>query len=158
MEYVAATQTSCEKSLESTWGYIATMGVFELITALWEMFNALMPLLPYNWFFQWFGLTRIDFKSTFAQVAIGSAALGRTQLRCASNNWEGVKTLNKNDFTYEKEISYYLNMIDSASKLYLAFNNVKFYSSIFALPQQLAQMAIGVITILLQMDSTAVPK
>ena len=56
--------------------------------------------------------------------------------------------MDKDQFNYESEISYYLNAVETSQEYYLAFNSARFLSLLSAV-WEIAQMAMGVIAILL---------
>ena len=102
MEYEASTIDVCEKSLENTWTVVLVSGIFEIVQNCFNLFNSTVGiLLPWNWFFQWFGLLRLDLGQAFAYSAIADLALGRTYLRCSASAYEDIVLLDEDTFNYE---------------------------------------------------------
>ena len=96
MEYEAATIDVCEKSLENVWSVVLVAGIFEIVQNVWNLFNSTIGfLLPWNWFFNWFGVTRLDLGSAYAYSAIADISLGRTYLRCSASSFEDLKEMDK---------------------------------------------------------------
>ena len=129
MEYEAATVDVCEKSLENVWSVVLVAGIFEIIQNVFNMFNSTIGIiLPWNWFFMWFGETRFDLGAGYAYSSMADIALGRTYLRCSASAFEDIKLMDKDTFSYENEISYYLNAVETSQEYYLAFSSARFLS------------------------------
>ena len=105
----------CEKDLGSNWAQILSAAIGEIFQEVWDLFNnGPFLILPWNWFFQWFGFLRIDLGATYAYSAISADYQARTNLRCAVNFYNGLLVNKKVDYAYEDDITYYLNAAHGA--------------------------------------------
>ena len=100
---------------------------------------------------------RIDLGAAYAYSAISSGYQARTNLRCATNFYNGLLINKKSDYAYEDDITYYLNASHAAQDLYLSFHTARLtIFSRYLWP--LAELTLAILTILVYSDAVYVPQ
>ena len=95
----------CEVGLASNLQGVLVAGSLEAAQSAWDLMNStLMVLAPWNWFWSWFGLTRVDLADTYAYFGLTKVTRSKANLDCITNTLEDYSKPTKKSYYYFTEI------------------------------------------------------
>jgi len=173
---------ACVMSLEKNWEAIIGSAAGEI--AQWSFDFLLSWISPVVWvldFIGWIPIVgaamsavgtvvfdepfRIDWRSTYANGAIGDIAMARNNANCAANVYFETREILKVDRVFASDADYYLNAIEASQQFYLSLMNlhvgylatIPIFGFFIGLPillvKWLSMLGFPIITLMLQQDT-----